>query len=452
MSPGSRGPSEEIPSVRPVSKEVVAAALAALSTTLPFAVGILKNGLIEVLLLVPVAWFLVTSRKDRAAPALLLLVSVCLTATICDLILRPILGARLHYSPMNQYQRRLPALPMLGRWDALVNFSGPVYGDLAAMTGDPAFREPRHIEFRTDALGFRNNKVPAAVDVIVLGDSFAAGVGVTQTGTLAPRLAARYGLSVYNLSYPGGPYDQFINFSLEVPKLMLAAKAELVWTLFAGNDLEDDGGEIWEIEALPWQRGLSSALVAYRTFRGRSPLRQGWNALRSRWRGISQQVIVRALPDGRPLLFYGPHEVWGERPRAEVERHPNFAKLRKTLQAMRAATDRMGVEVFVVLLPTKGEVYRELLNPQAASDASGPSGFAEAVLGACRDAGLRCRDSKPYLRETARRLYAASQDLLWWRDDTHINESGHQAIASFVAEELRQTQGLGPLQDHDERS
>lgn len=413
------------------------ALLAAGATALPFAVGVVKNGLIEILLLVPVAWFLVASRgRDHAERALLLLVSLCLTLTVCDIILRPVLGARLHYSPMNQHQRRLPMLPILGRWDAMVEFSGSVYGDLAAMTGDPALREPRRVEFRTDALGFRNDAVPNPVDLIVLGDSFAAGVGVTQTGTFAHTLAARYGLSAYNLSYPGGPYDQYINFSLESPKLNIAPGAQLVWTLYTGNDLEDPGGETWEIAALPWRTGFSTMLVDYRTFRNRSPLRQIWVALRTRWGGISKDVRNRSLPDGRPVLFYGPQELWGDRSRAEVERHPNFPKLLTTFRAMKDVTDRLGLRVTVVILPTKGEVYPWLLEPQAGMGAATPSGFAEAVMGACEQVALHCWDSKSYLLEEARRLFDASQELLWWRDDTHMNEMGHQAIASFVGQEI----------------
>jgi lysophospholipase L1-like esterase len=419
------------------ARRVGIALLAAAVTALPFAVGILKNGWIEIVLLAPIVWFLVASRaRERAARLVLLLVSLCLAITVCDIILRPVLGSRLHYSPMNQHQRRLPMLPILGRWDAQVDYSGSVYGDLAAMTGNPEFREARTIEFQTDALGFRNAAVPERVDLLVLGDSFAAGVGVTQTGTFAQALAARHGLSVYNLSYPGGPYDQYLNFSLEAPKLNIAPGAELIWTLFTGNDLDDAGGETWEIAALPWRTGLSAMLVDYRTFRNRSPLRQGWAALRSRWGGISRDVVIRSLPDGRPMLFYGPHEVWGERGRAEVERHSNFPKLLTTLRAMKEAASQKGVRIAIVILPTKGEVYRWVLSPQSSDGGRRPSGFAAAVLAACQQLSLRCWDSKLFLQGEAQRLFASSHDLLWWRDDTHMNELGHQAIASFVAQEI----------------
>ncbi len=154
-------------------------------------------------------------------------------------------------------------------------------------------------------------------------------------------------------------------------------------------------------------------------------------------KGISKDVLVRQLPDGRDIMLYGPHEAWGDRPRDEVERHPNFPKLVKTLLAMKEKTGRMGVHLTLIILPTKGEVYREMLTPQPPGDDRRRSDFADAVMSACEHVSVHCQDSKPYLREEARRLFATSQELLWWTDDTHIiNERGHHALASFVMQEL----------------
>jgi hypothetical protein len=273
----------------------------------------------------------------------------------------------------------------------------------------------------------------------VLGDSFAAGVGVSQAKTWAALLGERLGWSVYNLSYPGGPYDQYLNFSIETPDLRLAPHAELVWTLYTGNDLEDTGGETWDLDALPWRTGVSAALVNYRTFRDRSPLRQMWDSVRSRWRGISDDVIVRPLPDDRSILFYKPQEVWGLRGRADVERHPNFAKLQSTLREMNAKVGRLGMRATVILVPTKGEVYHWLLDPALQENARS-SGFADAVMAACRQIALTCLDSKAYLESEARRLFHRSHQLLWWRDDTHLNELGHDVLATFVMQALSGSQ------------
>jgi hypothetical protein len=130
-------------------------------------------------------------------------------------------------------------------------------------------------------------------------------------------------------------------------------------------------------------------------------------------------------------LFYGPQEVWGTRGRADVERHPNFAKLQTTLREMQMKVRRMGIQTTIIILPTKGEVYHWLLNPEAPE---GPqsSGFAEAVIAACRQISLTCLDSRAYLESEARRIFRRSHDLLWWRDDTHLNDLGHEALAAFV--------------------
>lgn len=62
-----------------------------------------------------------------------------------------------------------------------------------------------------------------------------------------------------------------------------------------------------------------------------------------------------------------------------------------------------------------------------------PSGFAEAVLSACSRTGFRCLNAKPYhLTMEARRLRDASGQLLWWRDDTHLSELGHETMAELI--------------------
>jgi hypothetical protein len=275
----------------------------------------------------------------------------------------------------------------------------------------------------------------------VLGDSFGAGAGTTQEKIFARLLETQYGRHVYNLSYPGGPYDQFINFAIESPRLTFAGFPKLVWTFYTGNDLDDAGGLTWDLTQLPWRQGFSAWLVKYRTYRNRSPLNQWMEAVRLRIALLSDRskpdVIARTLPDGRAVLFQGSHEAWGRRTRAEVERHPNFPKLERTLAAMKRLTEEKAMDVTILIFPTKGEVYRWVLDQRSPSERDDlPSGFAQAVLGACARIGLRCLDTKPYLVQEARRLYETSGQLLWWRDDTHLGEQGHSAVARLINREV----------------
>jgi hypothetical protein len=101
---------------------------------------------------------------------------------------------------------------------------------------------------------------------------------------------------------------------------------------------------------------------------------------------------------------------------------------------MKRLTEGLGLRTVVLILPTKGEVYPWIL--KGANKPSGEpraSGFSRAVLTACRRLGLSCLDVKPYFMQEADRIWASKGELLWWRDDTHLNGHGHEVLAKFVA-------------------
>jgi hypothetical protein len=93
------------------------------------------------------------------------------------------------------------------------------------------------------------------------------------------------------------------------------------------------------------------------------------------------------------------------------------------------------VQLTVLILPTKGEVYRWLLDAREPQpEDQNASGFAEAILEGCKKTGLVCLDMKHFLMSEAERLYKREGKLLWWRDDTHIGKYGHAALANYIAE------------------
>jgi len=272
---------------------------------------------------------------------------------------------------------------------------------------------------------------------LILGDSYSAGSGTTDEETFARLLESQYGFRTYNLSYPGGPYDQFITFAIEWPRLKVTSRPRMIWTLYTGNDMDDAGGEIWDLANLPWRHGIAAWQVRFKTYRNRSPINQWMEALRIKLKGKSADVIVQSLSNGQPVLFYRAQELWGYRSRAEVEQHPNFEKLKRTLAAMRELTTERQVDLTVLVLPTKGEVYRWLLEARTPQpEDSNPSGFGLAVLGACKTAQIVCYDTKGYLVSESQRLYETEGKLLWWRDDTHIGTYGHRALASYAADRV----------------
>ena len=123
---------------------------------------------------------------------------------------------------------------------------------------------------------------------------------------------------------------------------------------------------------------------------------------------MAKKVLRGHLPDGRPVLFLKSQEEWGQRTRAEVERHHNFPKFVRTLEAMRQLTEQKGLKLVIVVLPTKGEVYPWILHGKnRLTEETLPSGFSQAVLSACDELGLRCFDAKPYFMQEAKRLWSS---------------------------------------------
>jgi hypothetical protein len=152
---------------------------------------------------------------------------------------------------------------------------------------------------------------------------------------------------------------------------------------------------------------------------------------------MAANVVKDYLPDGRPMLFLKGQEEWAQRSRAEVEQHHKFPKLLRTMEAMKGLVEEKGLKIVIVVLPTKGEVYPWVLHRRPEQPEDGhPSGFFQAVRSACERTHLLCYDAKPYLMQAAGRLWASGGELLWWRDDTHLGERGHEILAQFIVAQI----------------
>jgi hypothetical protein len=385
-------------------------------------------------LILPVVGYLVAPDSTRWLRKLLVLIAIpAFLLSGVDVLLR--LPNRADDFP----PRWLPRLPWVARFDPNLDVRGESSGNLWRIAGEPSLREPHQIIFQTDAAGFRNTHGGEAIDLLVLGDSFGAGENTTQDRIFARLLETKYGRRVYNLSFPGSPYEEYLNFLIESPRITFERNARLIWTFYTG-DLYDAYGNIWDADALPWQDGLKAWATAYRTFRSRSPIRRQIIALRWRLLGNvrGQTVIQRELANGQPVLFNSLQEEQGLLPQDLVEHHPNFPMLERTMVEMRNRAAERGLDLTVVLLPTKGEVYRWILTQRGERrpEDADPSGFALAVLDACRRVRMRCLDTKPDLIKEGYRLFDSSGALLYWRDDPHLNDSGHEAVAAFIAREI----------------
>src|SRR5258708_8130839 len=79
------------------------------------------------------------------------------------------------------------------------------YGDLANLGNLREFRQYRHEIFTTDFRGFRNlsqSESNSRPDILLVGDSFGAGAGVTDMDSPGVQLSAALHPNVYNAAGP----------------------------------------------------------------------------------------------------------------------------------------------------------------------------------------------------------------------------------------------------------
>jgi hypothetical protein len=248
-------------------------------------------------------------RKKTRLRIFVVVCSVVLTVSLLESGLRSFAPSFLLYRPHEVLSVQWPDLPILARYRANSSLEMRAFGDLAAMSGNDVLREFRDVAFETDDRGFRNRNAPTdePIDIVVLGDSFGVGNGMTQEGTWPNLLSDRLDKRIHNLSMPGSLWQGYANLKIELPRLSLSENPLLIVTVFGGNDLDE-----WyfnpslSLDTFPWTDGLETYGVHLRNFRHRSPLRRLTDRL-SLGSPLESDVVVGAIPGFGEALFFEPY-------------------------------------------------------------------------------------------------------------------------------------------------
>ncbi len=362
------------------------------------------------------------------APGLALAIGAAgLTLAVADLATRPFVD-HVFVRPQDRYVRLWRVDPLGARHDAQVDVVWPTVGDLAATGG--AVRQPRTVRFATDALGFRTDPLPGPAQVVLLGDSFGAGVGTDQDEIAASLLTTRHSLPTVNLSISGAsPYDEAVTLADVVGGLDLAPDAVLVWMLFAGNDFADACQTSLPTPPSGWNR----ARAWWATFRVRSVIGQ----LVRRLHASPAVPVLATLPDGTAMTFYRPDLDWTQQTAGQVRASPEAACVRGVFGMVGELAREAGLRVVVAVAPMKVQVYGP-----AAGLGGGTGGAAAVLREFAREREMETLDLEPALADAARRGLP-SGDVVWWRDDTHWNAAGHAVVARALAHALAADSAAG---------
>lgn len=369
----------------------------------------------------------------NAGGIVMIIASTLLTITVSDLLMR---GARV----ILQNTRPHPyvifrEMPPGKRFLPNKTYQGNYFGDLAAAIGEPQCRQYRPFYFKSDEYGFRNDadNEKSEYNLIILGDSFGFGSGMTQNETFTSLFSNLHGFKTYNLSMDGvSPWEEYVNLVYEYPRLHLQKGATVLWLMFTGNDLDEDYREEMDLAKFPKRSFLERIYVPYRRFKDQSPLRQVIQDSLPR-----NYVVKKSLPDGRSMLFVKLYVKNRLRDLPDIQKNLNYKLFQKTFESMVKFTREHDLNLVVALIPSSEEVYQWVVEGVSVDQpVQHHVGFSTALSKMCEDSKIPYCDLFPDIKQAADQRYKVSREVLWWLDDSHWNYEGEKIAANTIYDQL----------------
>lgn len=315
----------------------------------------------------------------------------------------------------------------------------------------------------TDSYGFPNvdETLYTGADVVVTGDSFTMGSGVSFKEAWPQQLSNLSGLRVLNLGQ--GAWDLY-QYPLALEQYATQAYPQaVIVTLTNWNDLQP---RYYEYEEY---RLRHPDIAGYREFVARTSStmvgRQisGWQSNYFAWgfktasellgriipftSATTSYVLDRLFPapictfklNGIQLQFVFTPYLWDKAKSPTEAKY--LSRVERDLSKIRTMAEQKGLTAYLVYLPAPEEIYMPLLDKATELNACAgqlhsrfQSGqyqmdrFRAEYARAAKSSGLSVWDATSFLQRRA-----LEGERLAWMDDFHPNVLGHRRIAEFVA-------------------
>jgi hypothetical protein len=315
-----------------------------------------------------------------------------------------------------------------------------ICGDLPKLANMPALCEWRHEHFETDPWGWRNDRKTweSEPPVMVYGDSFAYGAGVSQELAPSAQLAELLGRPVYN-----GAAKTELNYLRWLLDHRRRPPERLVYFYMERQSPSEAALKVWD-RPIDENSRLEALKIWWKDVTRYNPLDILVSRFDKKWLtpGLWPNRYEKSFPvyhllGGRPLLF-NPESVakFGDPRRSELPRVAGF------LKGLRRLCESRGVQLTILLIPEKYSVYAGLLEDPSIPAGLGPA-YLDLLAGALEAEGLDVVNALPAFQTEAAKALDQGK-LIYWSDDTHWNPDGIRLAMSLVAERLKREAPTGP--------
>jgi hypothetical protein len=345
-------------------------------------------------------------------------------------------------------------LPTESNWHIFkpgVTVTGTHFGDvyspemLQSPTLVQSVLQHHQVSFVIDNHGFRELTAWNESRIFTLGDSFTFGWGLDQKKSWTELLELTLKEPVYNLGvHDASPKQEvmllqhLLQRQEDRPKIQ-----DLLWMIYEGNDLEagyEDGPPLRYTVRDLFRNTIVEPLLSFpELIKHQSiiqSIRDGRVRLRGSLRGdtASDPYNIDGVRLVNPLYHSSRHgnRVFSKRcielaqaPASYVRNHPNRSKLDRAFQDMALLSKEHHFRVTVVIMPTSERLYASQFEQFPAI--SEEPHFIQYVENLSSQTGFDVvnlyHDLRPY----------AEDDLLYFRDDDHLNERGSEIVAGILA-------------------
>ena len=302
-------------------------------------------------------------------------------------------------------------------------------GDLAFKSWNREDHRPRKNRFTTDRYGFRNAVHIEAPEIVVIGDSYVAGAGLSDDETVTTQLAQRLEEPVYNfaaesLNAPARFLEEK-RFAQDRPKIV-------VWAPVA-RGIKARPLLIRRDEAAPSTDSVSFSEPASEWFRTATAAMNRDNGLvrESRFglQGLLQRFrpnpYRRTLPNGETVLALS----LAEQGLLVSPQDRNVDHCVEMVSAFSRLLSARGVRLVFSPVPDVGTTYPQLYS-EAELRARPEVSFLTRLIDGVKARGVEVVDLRPVFLEKA-------TPYLYLADDTHWNGRATALAADAWAERIR---------------
>jgi hypothetical protein len=298
------------------------------------------------------------------------------------------------------------------------------YGDLSAVANLPRLRQYHAERFTTDPFGFRVTPGGPPYGILLLGNSFAVGSGVSDDETLAALLEKDSGVGVYNAA----GMEIHLPDIVKVVYRLGMTRGTVVFQYSNWQILPTNKEFFGQAPPPDIETSEPKALGFWKV----SPFQIWVKRFYQQWQNKfilpavgSDRVTRLQLRDGQEMLvytsnidrFYGQHQA------------PDIG----TFKLLQHELQKMNLKLLVLLTPDKFTIYQPLLLDSVPKP---HSSYLNNMEGMLRRSGIRAMNLEPIFQARAAEELEKGR-LIYWKDDSHWNQEGIRIAAKACANALR---------------